>query len=101
MLPDLTALLTALAALAVVLALVWLAARGARLTGLSPRTGAGRMLRVVDSVALDPRRRLHLVACGEGRVLLLTGGGADLVVGWLSGPPAGLDAGSTGGEAAP
>ena len=98
MLPNPATLLTALAALAVVLGLVWLAARAARLAGLGPRTGGGRMLNVVDSVALDPRRRLHLVACAEGRVLLLTGGSADLVVGWLP-PPAG--AAGPGAEAAP
>jgi len=91
MLPSLTALLTAVIALAVVLALVWLAARGARMVGLGARAGNGRMLRAVDSLALDPRRRLHLIGCGERHVLLLTGGGADVVVGWvpeMSGPSA-------------
>ena len=76
-------------ALAVVLGLIWLAqllARG-RLAGLLPK-GGGR-LATVQSLALDSRRRLHLVACDGRQVLLLTGGGQDVVVGWL---PAGPEA---------
>lgn len=84
MLPNPTTVLTAAAALAVVLGLIWLMARGARLAGLGAQRVGGRSLRVVDSLALDPRRRLHLVACDQRRVLLLTGGGSDVVVGWLS-----------------
>ena len=36
-----------------------------------------------DVLALDARRRLHLVKCDQRRVLLLTGGAQDVVVGWL------------------
>jgi flagellar protein FliO/FliZ len=41
-------------------------------------------------LALDARRRLHLVKCGQRRVLLLTGGAQDIVVGWVDpeNPPA-------------
>ncbi|HET8997774.1 MAG TPA: flagellar biosynthetic protein FliO [Acetobacteraceae bacterium] len=88
MLPNLSALLSALAALAVVLVLIWVAARGARLAGFRPRPAAGRMLKPLDSIALDSRRRLHLVACQQRQVLLLTGGATDLVVGWLPDQPA-------------
>ncbi|HJS85211.1 MAG TPA: flagellar biosynthetic protein FliO [Acetobacteraceae bacterium] len=83
---SLASLLTALAALAVVLALIWGAGRLARLLGLGsrgPAGRAGRALSVEETLALDQRRRLVLVRCAEGRVLLLTGGGADVVVGWL------------------
>ena len=45
------------------------------------------MLPVQDVLALDPRRRLHLVRCDERRVLLLTGGAQDVVVGWLDREP--------------
>ena len=83
MLPNLPTLLSALAALLVVLALIWLASRGARIAGFTPRLAKGRTLRVQDCIALDSRRRLHLVACGERDVLLLTGGGTDVVVGWV------------------
>ena len=54
------------------------------LSRLQPK--AGRTLTLHESLALDPRRRLHLVACGNRRVLLLTGGAQDLVVGWMSNP---------------
>ena len=84
-----TSLLTALAALAAVLALVLLAGRLARFR-FAPRLagGGGRMV-LVQALALDPRRRLHLVRCDGRHVLLLTGGAADQVVGWLDAPPTG------------
>lgn len=87
MLPNLSTLLSALAALLAVVGLIWLAARGARFAGFTPRSGAGRTLHALDSIALDSRRRLHLVACRDRQVLLLTGGATDLVVGWLPAPP--------------
>jgi len=80
---PLTTLLAALAALAVVLGLVWLASRAARWGGLAPRPTGGRRLVVQDALALDARRRLTLVRCDGRTVLLLTGGAQDLVVGWL------------------
>jgi flagellar protein FliO/FliZ len=78
-----SSLLTAVAALAVVLALVWLGARAARLTGLAPRPAGARILALQDTIALDSRRRLLVVRCGARDVVLLTGGGQDVVVGWL------------------
>ena len=86
MLPSLASILIALLALAVVLGLILLAQRLARFTGLVPK-GGGR-LQVEETLALDQRRRLHLVACDGRRVLLLTGGAQDQVIGWLSGPEA-------------
>lgn len=77
-------LLTAVAALAGVLTLVWLGARAARLTGLAPRPTGTRILTLRDAIALDSRRRLLVVRCGARDVVLLTGGAQDLVVGWLS-----------------
>ena len=84
MIPSLASILTASAALLAVLGLIWLASRATRLGGLATtrRTGA-RLLGVEEAIALDPRRRLHLVRCEGRRVLLLTGGGQDVVVGWL------------------
>ena len=52
------------------------------LRGLPGRSGAARTLLLKETIALDPRRRLHVVQCGERQVVLLTGGGQDLVVGW-------------------
>ncbi len=74
--------LTAAAALAAVLGLVvlvgWIVRRG----GWVPRPAAGHVLALEEAIALDARRRLHLVRCGDRRALLLTGGPQDVVVGW-------------------
>jgi flagellar protein FliO/FliZ len=83
MFPSLASLLITLLALAVVLGLILLAQRLARFTGLVPKGGV--RLQVAETLALDPRRRLHLVACDGRHVLLLTGGGQDQVIGWLPG----------------
>jgi hypothetical protein len=45
--------------------------------------GAGALLVHRDMVALDTRRRLHLIQVGARSVLLLTGGETDVVVGWM------------------
>jgi flagellar protein FliO/FliZ len=76
-------ILTALGALLAVVALIWLAGRLARFSGMAQRSANGRLLTVQDVIALDTRRRLHLVECEGSRVLLLTGGSRDVVVGWL------------------
>lgn len=46
----------------------------------------GRTLVLRESIALDPRRRVHLVQCGQRQVVLLTGGGQDVVIGWMPEP---------------
>ena len=82
-----TSLLTAAATLVAVLALIWLAGRAARFGGLARRPTSGRLLSVLDVIALDARRRLYLIECQDKRVLLLTGGGQDVVVAWPSEHP--------------
>jgi flagellar protein FliO/FliZ len=80
-------LLTASGALLVVLALI---AGGARLLsarGWSGRSRSGTRLAVHESLALDPKRRLHLVQCGNRQVVLMTGGAQDVVVGWIEPSP--------------
>lgn len=81
---DTLHILTACAALAGVLGLVWLLGRAVRAAGLS-HPAAGRRLHVQEALALDRTRRLHLVACDGRELLLLTGGGTDVVVAWLPG----------------
>ncbi len=83
MLLSVQPILTAILALIAVLALIWAASRVAKFGGIGPRRAAGRLLLVEEAIALDQRRRLHLVNCEGRRVLLLTGGGQDVVVGWL------------------
>ncbi len=80
--------LTAFGALAVVLGLVWLGARGVRAAGLA-RPGGGRRLQLREALALDRTRRLQLVTCDGRDLLLLTGGGADMIVAWLPAREAG------------
>ena len=79
------------AALAAVLLLLRLGARGLRRSGLAGRREGGRRrLAIQEVLAVDARRRLLLVRCDGREVLLLTGGGGqDSVLGWL---PPGPDA---------
>jgi flagellar protein FliO/FliZ len=72
-------------ALAGIVALLLLLARGARAAGLAPRAG-GQRLRVEETLALDSRRRLLLVRVDGERLLLLTGGAADQSLGFLPAP---------------
>ena len=78
-----TTVLSAGAALAAVLGLIWLASWLARSTRLLRPGGTGR-LRLEQSLAIDTRRRLVLASC-DGRGVLLLLGPQDQVVGWL--PP--------------
>ena len=80
---PLSNILIGLAALAAVLVLIVLSGRAAS-TVLARRPQAGRRLALRETLALDPRRRLLLVACDGREALLLTGGPTDLVVGWLA-----------------
>ena len=93
MIPNVTSILTGIAALAAVLALVLLAGRVARLGGWAPRAGAAaRRLRIEESLALDSRRRVQLLSCDGRLLLLMTGGSADLVIGWVPAPDEGTGA---------
>jgi flagellar biogenesis protein FliO len=76
-------ILLASAVLVGVIALIGVAAKLFQFSGWRPKSGAGRTLILRESIALDPRRRMHLVQCGERRVVLLTGGGQDVVIGWI------------------
>ncbi len=78
--------LFAIAALAAVLCLVWASARVARFSGLAPRAGTARRLGVVETLALDPRRRLYIVRCDGRELLLLAANNHDALIGWLNRP---------------
>lgn len=88
--PPTATILSAIAALGAVVALVLLAGRAARWTGLAPRrVDPGRdpaRLAVQASLPLDRTRTLHLVRLDGRDLALLTGGPADLALGWLPGP---------------
>jgi flagellar protein FliO/FliZ len=76
-----SALLSGVAALVGVTGALVLLLRGLR-AAATARQG-GRRLAVEEAVALDARRRLVLARCDGRRLLLVTGGGQDVVVGWL------------------
>ena len=80
-------LLSAAAALAVVVGLILLIGRLARSAKFVRRNGRtpGRMS-IVEQLNLDPKRRLLLVRC-DGRSVLLLTGQQDQVVGWLPDQP--------------
>ncbi len=73
--------LQAAGALAAVLLLLAITARGLRWGGLSARPG--RRLAVQEALALDGKRRLLLLRCDGREALVLTGGGQDALLGWL------------------
>ncbi len=80
----------ALAALLAVLGLILIAAKAARKTGLVRSTGLLRphgsvRLVVLDTLILDRTRKLQLIRCEDRKLVLLTGGSTDQVVGWLQG----------------
>lgn len=81
--PTLSGVLTALAALAAVVALALLLGRLARMAGLARRVSGRRRIVLRESLMLDNRRRLHLVACDGQEMLLLTGGSTDCVIAML------------------
>lgn len=80
-----TTTLSVLAALAVVLGLALLAARAVRATGWA-RPLANKRLTLQEGLALDRTRRIQIVRCDGRDLMLLTGGGTDVVVGWLPAP---------------
>ena len=77
----------ALPALILVLGLVLLAGRIARWCGLPNRNAKSRSgiarLRIVETLRLDPKRQLLLLACDGREALVLAGGAQDVLVGWL------------------
>jgi flagellar protein FliO/FliZ len=72
MLPPWSQMAGALAALLAVLALAVLAARVLRWRGIALPQAQQRM-RLAASLALDSRRRLHLVECDGQRLVVLSG----------------------------
>jgi len=83
---TMTNLLTAIAALGAVLGLIWLAQAVARRSGRYRALAKGPpRLAIVQSLAIDQRRRIQLVICDGQHILLLTGGTRDLMLGFVAG----------------
>ncbi len=76
--------LTAAAALAAVVGMILLVRFGSRLVDLQrPRASTNAALSLQASLSLDAKRRLCLIDCQGQRLLLLTGGPSDTLLGWL------------------
>ena len=77
---------SAAGSLAAVLLLILLIGRVIRATrSVRLRPNSNRRLHLLETFAIDPKRRLVLLEC-DGRPLLLFTGAQDHVVGWLPGP---------------
>ncbi|WP_291298417.1 flagellar biosynthetic protein FliO [Elioraea sp.] len=85
----------AIGALAATIGAIFLVAAIARRSGLAAAARPGRRLAIVETVSLDPRRRLILARCDGGEALLLVGGESDQVVGWITPPATSTKAGVT------
>ena len=77
-----TSLATAFISLAAVIGLVVLAGRMARATGLV-KSRQGQRLALRETLQIDRSRSLRIVSCDGREILLLIGGGSDVVLGWL------------------
>lgn len=75
-------LLSATGALALVIGLIVLLRFGSRFVQSRRPHATSIQLRLTGQLALDGRRRLQLVQCGSGQVLLLTGGVTDIMLPW-------------------
>ncbi|WP_419730307.1 hypothetical protein [Lichenicola sp.] len=84
---PMTDLLSAAGALALVIGLIVLLRFGSRFVGMGRLRPANTPLILAGQLALDGRRRLHLVGCGSGQVLVLTGGVTDVMLVWPQAPP--------------
>lgn len=77
-----TTILAALAALLAVLGLILLAGRAAKATSFGRLAGTRRLI-LREALPLDRASRLQLVSCDGRDLLLLTGSGNSVVVGWV------------------
>ncbi|WP_241671040.1 flagellar biosynthetic protein FliO [Dankookia rubra] len=80
MILETNSLLKAFGALAALTIPLWLGGQALRRGKAQGRPG--RRLEVAEIIALDARRRLVLVRYDGRELLLLTGGGQDVVLGW-------------------
>ncbi|MFT8782722.1 MAG: flagellar biosynthetic protein FliO, partial [Acetobacter syzygii] len=81
--------MTCIVAFAVVIGLIFLCRYGLKF--LEPYLLRGRQtpnLAVVESVAVDQRRRVSVIRYGQKKGLILTGGGNDVFMGWVDGAEA-------------
>lgn len=76
---EIATLGSALGALALVLILVVLAGQAAKRLRLAPAGAGAKRLALVDSLALDARRRALLLRCDDRLFLVIAGGAGDAI----------------------
>ncbi len=82
---PLSDMLSAAGALGLVIGLIVLLRFGARFLGSRPGGSRDSRLMLAAQLAVDGKRRLLLVQCDGGQVLLLTGGASDVMLAWTPG----------------
>lgn len=80
---NLASVVTSMATLAATIAAIFLIARLIRPRLALAVNPSGRALKICETLALDPKRRVHLLECEGSRVLILVGGSQDQVLGWV------------------
>ena len=78
-------ILTGVSSLAAIVAFIVLITRFLRHRLMAAAGHPNRSLKLCETLAIDPKRRVHLLECEGNRVLLLTGGGQDQILGWVTG----------------
>ena len=76
-------ILTGVSSLAAIIAFIVLATRLMRHRLMTVAVQPNRTLRLCETLPIDPKRRVHVLECEGSRVLLLTGGSQDQVLGWV------------------
>jgi flagellar biogenesis protein FliO len=76
-------ILTGASSLAAIIAFIVLITRLMRHRLMTVTGQPNRTLKLCETLPIDPKRRVHLLECEGGRVLLLTGGSQDQFLGWV------------------
>ncbi len=76
-------ILVAMVSLAAIIAFLVLGMRLMRQRMMSAGTQSTRALKLCETLPIDPKRRIHLLDCEGRKVLVMTGGGGDRVIGWV------------------
>jgi flagellar biogenesis protein FliO len=80
---NVQSVLVAVCSLTSIIAFLLVGTRLMRRRLMSVGLPSTRALRLCETLPLDPKRRIHLLECEGSKVLVMTGGGSDQVIGWV------------------
>ena len=83
MILTLQSMLTGLLSLAGIIAFILLAARFMRHRLDTVALDPSKSLKLKETLAIDSRRRIHVIECEGHRALIMTGGPQDQFMGWV------------------